>query len=213
MSHEIPSARLELVHNEERLDLSEQVWTDRLAEASIYVKTVLVDIHRVRPGTEITTTLADGRVETKNVAGLNHVVITNPGGEQQIVSTGKAMQRYDPTEIPGVFRAKGMVRAIDNPTGRPIVIQAPWGELQYGDERCKIVSLVSPSHPHVIDEDRYIIGGDEFTNTYELLLEKISMSRTLSREFDVTAERTEEDFIPLGEIGLFLADVKFDAYV
>lgn len=164
VSHEI-SGNYE--RNYERcIDLSTEEWTDRLASAPIYKKTALVHIRPAVPGERVVTTLADGTEETYNTAGEDQVVITNPSGEQQIVSLEKAVKRYDLTDTPDLFLAKGMVRAIDSPFDHPISVLAPWGAPQRGAVGCKIVALYDPYEPDVVSADRYIIGKDEFFETY-----------------------------------------------
>lgn len=150
----------------QELDLSTDEWTQRLAAAPLYAKTGLVRIREAVPGETLTTRLADGTEETVNTAGDNQVVVTNPGGEEYIIQAEKASKRYEATEEDGVFRAKGMVRAVDNPTGAPIEIMAPWGEPQYGNPDCKIAALYDPQQPDMVSTDRYIIGAEEFAATY-----------------------------------------------
>jgi len=58
------------------------------------------------------------------------------------------------------YNAKGEIVAIQNPTGEPITIIAPWGEEQHGGPDCWIAK--NPDDP----SDRYIIGGAEFAETY-----------------------------------------------
>ena len=43
---------------------------------------------------------------------------------------------------------------------------APWGEPQCGDENCMIATVFDPDNPNEIGADRYIIGADEFAETY-----------------------------------------------
>lgn len=130
MSHEIPSGNYEQ-NNERHIDLSTEEWTERLANAPVYKKTALVHIRPAVPGEPITTILANGNKETSNIAGEQDVAITNPSGEKQIVRLEKAVQRYDLTDVPGLFLAKGMVHPYD----QSIAIRAPWGTEQYGDHK------------------------------------------------------------------------------
>jgi hypothetical protein len=164
VSHEI-SGNYERDY-EHHVDLSTEEWTDKFAGAPIYRKTALVHIRPALPGERVVTILADGTEETYNIASEDQVVVTNPSGEQQIISLEKAVQRYDLTDTPGLFLAKGMVRVIDSPFDHSISILAPWGTLQRGDAGCKIVALYDPDEPAVVSVDRYIIGKDEFFETY-----------------------------------------------
>jgi hypothetical protein len=165
MAHEISGGNYER-SPEHRVDLTTEEWTEKLAGAPIYKKTALVHIRPATPGELVVTTLADGSDETENTAGESEVVVTNPSGEKQIVSLEKAVLRYDLTDTPGLFSAKGMVRAIDNPFDHSISILAPWGSPQRGDAGCKIAALYDPSEPDSINTDRYLIGKDEFIETY-----------------------------------------------
>ena len=165
MSHDIPSRQYEQNY-EYPVDLSTDEWTERLGRAPLYKKTAIVHIRPAIPGERIITRLTDGSSETENIAGEEQVVVTNPGGEEQIVDFNKAVQRYELTDTAGLFCAKGIVRAVDNPFDCPISIRAPWGSMQRGDAGCKIAVLYDPSEPNVVSLDRYIIGRDEFIETY-----------------------------------------------
>lgn len=148
------------------LDLSAGEWTNRLAGAEVYAKKAAVQAREAVPGETITTTLADGTVETTNTAGENTIIITNPGGEQYIIGAEKFAGRYEPTDIEGEYRATGMARAVKNPTGDEIQVMAPWGELQHGGVDALIATVFDPLNPDEVSADRYIIGADEFRDTY-----------------------------------------------
>lgn len=143
-----------------------------LAEAGKYSKKGEVHARAAVPGEEITTVLEDGTVETVNTAEENQVVIINPGGEQYIIDGEKFMQRYESTEETNVFKAKGAVRAFRNQTGRPIQIMAPWEQPQLGDEQCMLATPFNPEQPDEISSDRYIIGAEEFDETYALMMQE-----------------------------------------
>jgi hypothetical protein len=147
------------------LDLQSEDITSMLSEAPIYKKTAVVDAVRATEPTVVETVLADGTVETENVAQPGDYIVTNPGGEQYVMSGEKFTERYTP-KGDGSYQAKGSVRVIQNPTGAPISITAPWGEKQYGDERCYVVSAHDPYNPDDVSTDRYIVGYEEFNETY-----------------------------------------------
>lgn len=72
-------------------------------------------------------------------------------------------KKYVSTDQPGVFRAKGMGRIIQNDTGRPVKIEAPWGGEQNGDANCYFCVNYDPAQPDVVDEnDRYILSENDF---------------------------------------------------
>lgn len=150
----------------QELDLSTNEWTERLRNAPVYAKRSIVRARRATPGEQVVTTLADGSEETVNTAGENYVVITNPRGEQYIIGYEKFGKRYEAADEEGVFRAKGMVRAVQNPTDSDIQIAAPWGETQYGGPDAMVAAVYQPEEPDVVSSDRYIIGADEFQETY-----------------------------------------------
>jgi hypothetical protein len=148
------------------LDLSTEEFTKKLAEAPVFAKKSLVNARVATAGEKITTTLADGTQETVNSANEGDVIITNPGGEEYIIGDEKFTKRYEPTQEEGVYRAKGMARAFQNDTGRPIEIMAPWGEKQFGDTNCMVATTFDPDSPNEVSADRYIIGRQEFEDTY-----------------------------------------------
>lgn len=170
LNRAIERVRLAEAGEPQPLDLSEKVWTELLAAAPVYAnvygKNVIVHMRPAIPGERIETILADGTLETVNMAGENQVVITNPGGEQYILDAAKAARRYAPTDEPGMHRARGMVRALTNLTGYSVAIRAPWGAFQCQGPDCKIAALFDPEEPDTVDDDRYFIGAAEFA-TYE----------------------------------------------
>src|SRR5581483_819943 len=96
-------------------------------------------------------------------------VITNPGGEEYVPMGGweQVRRRYDALGG-GRWQAKGMVRAVVNPTGAEVTITAPWGEEQHQGPDCMIAVEYLPSAPGEIGSDRYLIGAAEFAETYAL---------------------------------------------
>lgn len=193
-----------------RVKLAAEEWTERLRNAPIYKKTAIVHIRPATPGELVVTRLANGQHETENVAATDQVVVTNPGGEKQLVDFEKAVQRYDPADVPGLFSAKGMVRAVDNPYRWPISIEAPWGGVQHGDAECKIAALYDPDTPDVISTDRYIIGKAEFAQTYGdqpvgagVDLEPVPSAAVLAAMEEYNAPETSTR---LGAVGLYFAN-------
>lgn len=77
--------------------------------------------------------------------------------------------RYDATDTPGIYRAKGLARIAKNPTGCPISIIAYWGEEQFGDTDCYICAPVERDHLDDIGKGkRYILSANDFVTTYAL---------------------------------------------
>lgn len=148
-----------------KIDLSTDSYTAAFAAAPIYRKKGLVTARDAEAGERITTTLADGTKETTSRAAVaGDKVITNPGGEEYLIGGDKFATRYEPTDVPGQFRASGRIRAIPNTTGEEVEITAPWGEVQVGGPNCVFATAVETDGSPTAD--RYIIGRAEFTATY-----------------------------------------------
>jgi len=138
---------------------------EALANAPIYKKQGRVEARPATPGEEITTTLEGGAKETVNKAGEGDWIMTNPGGEQYIISEKKFLGRYEATDENGVYSAKGYCRAITNPFGKSIEIMASWGSPQTGDERCLIADTCDASGK--VDGEPYLIDANAFSKTYK----------------------------------------------
>lgn len=143
---------------------SEQIM-GALAEAPVFKKQGQVNARRAEAGEAITTTLKSGAKETENTAQEGDYIVTNPDGEQYIISEQKFVSRYETSDEDGVYNAKGYCRAIKNPFGRPIEIMASWGSPQSGDENCLIADTCDENGK--TDGEPYLIEADAFTNTYK----------------------------------------------
>ena len=92
-------------------------------------------------------------------------LVTNPGGEQYLIGSEQVRARYVHLGVDR-YQAKGAVRAFPNPTGRDVTVIAPWGTEQNGGPDAMLAVAVDAYAPHVIASDRYLIGGQEFADTY-----------------------------------------------
>ncbi len=139
-----------------------------LVECPVYRKRkgILFQVRSLLAGEMVETILADGRIETVNVAKEGDFEITNPGGEKHIVAGEKFPNLYEEVEgMPGVYRAKGKVRAFPNPFGEEVVVTASWGT-RNGAADCLLAVGIEPSGS--IGSSLRIIGGDEFHLNYEM---------------------------------------------
>jgi|GEM_PF-2688883 len=152
-------------------DLQGENITEQFAKSPIYSKSALVRARIAEAGDVITTTLADGTVETTDTAKGGEIIVTNPGGEEYMTSFDNFNARYDATDQDDVYKDKGKIRAFKNPTGEAVTIMAPWGEEQHGDSDCIFATTFDPEHPDEISTDRYIIGKQEFLDTYSMMAE------------------------------------------
>lgn len=146
------------------VDLHTEEATSNLQESPLYRKSAVVHARKVEEVEKVETVLANGFQETAREVPVGHWVITNPGGEEYAVSEDKFKARYEPL-TDGQYRAKGIIKAFLNHTGENVEIVAPWGDPQYGDAVCFFATALDPELN--ITADRYIIGGQEFIDTYE----------------------------------------------
>jgi len=143
------------------IDLYTDDMTEKFNQAPVFAKSAIVKVVIADEETTVVTTVGNGFTETTNVAQAGDYIVENPSGEKYVLKKDNFSSRYDPTEISGVYKAKGTIQAIKNPYGKSITIKAPWGEDQFGDEECYLAS--SPNG------DRYIIEKEAFLSTYALV--------------------------------------------
>lgn len=146
------------------IDLQSGEFNERFIDAPLWTKKAIVDARQVTETEHLDTILANGFLETTREVPAGHWIVTNPGGEEYALSDEKFQSRYESIGN-GKFQAKGVIRAYSNPTGGKVEITAPWGEKQFGDERCYFATAVSENFDPT--QDCYIIGYDEFMETYE----------------------------------------------
>ncbi|PID32514.1 hypothetical protein CR970_00050 [Candidatus Saccharibacteria bacterium] len=157
----------DIAPKQETVDLGTEAMTQTFAEAPVYRKTGTVTAELADVEQEVKTVLSNGNVETVNTAKVGDYIVTNPGKETYVLDPETFGKRYDPTDKDGTFRAKGMIRAFRNNTGSPVSIVPPWGGTQTGDADCMFATIYDPENPDEIGTDRYIIGHEEFKETYE----------------------------------------------
>jgi len=134
--------------------------------APVYKKQGIVNARPAVVGEGITTTLESGAKETENTAQEGDWIMTNPSGEQYIISEKKFFGRYEETSEDGVYKAKGSCRAIVNPFGKPIEIMASWGSPQTGGADCMIADTCDEDGSNLGGEP-YLIDADAFAETYK----------------------------------------------
>ena len=137
--------------------------TSRFSTAPLYRKSAVVTARRTVKTEKLDTVLSNGLVETSREVPAGEWIVTNPGGEQYAISDEKFRARYE-LRGDGQYQAKGVIRAFKNPTGGDVEVMAPWGEMQYGDANCWFASGTNDDLTPT--KDCYIIGGDEFKETY-----------------------------------------------
>lgn len=114
-------------------------------------------------------------VEDKRRVEAGEWIVTNPIQQEgdrannYPVPDETFKKRYESTDESGKFRAKGKARIIKNPTGKKVVIEAPWGGPQNGDEECYFCAVCEDETLETISpENRYILSANDFA-TYEVV--------------------------------------------
>ncbi len=134
--------------------------------APLFKKQGFVDARMGVVGEKIQTLLANGNFETSNI--VKHStdwVITNPDKETYILESKKFEIRYEPTQIPGQYQARGYSRIMKNPYDEAIEILASWGSPQYGDANCYFADVCDMNGENMEGEP-YLLGAEEFITTY-----------------------------------------------
>lgn len=123
-----------------------------------FIKTARIQARPGKIGEQITTVLANGTIETKNVAKEGDMIATNPGGEQYIIPAETFQKKYeaDPTKA-GQYRPKGGPQSFIRLT-EDVAFRASWGE----DMVIKAGGVLNVTNPQAV----YGIAGDEFKSTY-----------------------------------------------
>lgn len=150
----------------EKIDRKSPGIMSALANARVFKKYGQVKARPAVVGEKITTTLQGGAEETVNTAQAGDWIVTNPSGEQYIISEKKFFARYEATNEDGVYKAKGSCRAIVNPFGKPIEIMASWGTPQTGGTDCMIADTCDEDGSNMGGEP-YLIDADAFAKTYK----------------------------------------------
>jgi hypothetical protein len=149
-----------------KLDLNTPEFTDLLRTAPLADKIATVTAVLVTEKQVMSTVVNGDFVETVNTAHPGDFIVTNPSGEQYILTAENFHSRYEATDELGVYQARGSIRVIKNPTGEPVEIIAPWGEPQFGDSDCYFAVTVAGPEDEVTS-DRYIIENQAFLYTYK----------------------------------------------
>ena len=94
-----------------------------------YIKIVKIKARPAREGEEVITKMADNHVETKcKVKDNCHMVITNPNGEEYVVSCADFAERYEKSEENGIYIPKPLPQLMLK-IDEDIQFLAPWGEV------------------------------------------------------------------------------------
>jgi len=159
----------------QKVDLNTEEMTVKFLRSDIYAKTAWVTAVKVESKQQVNTILSSGKLETTNTAEIGDYIVRNPDGERYVVKpedfkyepngSVKKFVENDKEFYEDVYIPRGRIRAFKNDTGDEVEVDAPWGEIQYGDSDCWFVAQCDNNGD--IADNRYIIGGHEFLNTYE----------------------------------------------
>lgn len=139
-----------------QINVSQLPWP----QAGMAQKTAEITAERVPEGFEVTTIMADGHTETKNVAGPGGAFLaTNPGGEQYLIKPDKLERLYDLMPS-GRYRPKPeMISFLATPVD--VTFKAPWGEVMNIKAGGALVNRGG--------DDIYGIQPKEFNDTYSVI--------------------------------------------
>jgi hypothetical protein len=171
------------------VDLHDAEHTERFRVAPIFQKNAVVTARQVKTPEFLDTVLANGFLETSREVPVGHWIITNPGGEEYAKTEEQFKERYEFLGLRDgklTFRAKGIIRAYSNPTGQSVEIMTPWDAKQYGDAQCYFGVTVDENYEPT--DFRYIIGKEEFDETYEWA----EATNLLVQLLQVTGEKNPE---------------------
>jgi len=148
-----------------KVDVQTPEMTELLAVAPLMDKIGEVIARQVEVLTPVSTVINGEFVETENFAQPGDFIVTNPGGEDYVLTEANFWTRYNASGRHGIYVPKGSIRVIPNPYNDDIEIDAPWGAPQFGEKDCYIaVSITSDIND--ISTDRYIIAADALAETY-----------------------------------------------
>jgi hypothetical protein len=136
--------------------------TDKLdwSASKIAQKTAKVTAEFVEAGSSVSTVMKDGHVETNNIAPEGGAMkVTNPSGEQYLVSPEKFASRYSKTDAGDYAPIAEPVQVMF--IDENVSFTAPWGE----EMRIKAGGVLVNAGPG----DVYGIQPEEFNETYSVL--------------------------------------------
>ena len=145
-----------------RVDVRDDNVLRDLEQAPTFRKHAVVVARPARAGESLDTVLASGQLETRNVARTGDWVVTNPSGESYLVPGERFARLYAPSED-GLCRAAGRCKALRNPFGVPIEIEAAWGPERGGADCWIAAPCDAEGH---IEGTPYLVDGASFRETY-----------------------------------------------
>lgn len=188
------------------------------------IKTATVKARRVKEGEIINTKTSDGLDETKNIGikdekGELGWVVTNPGGEEYIVSNDEFSQSYTQVTTDEYVKGKPVITmkleddiAFNAPWGEEMKIQAGGYLIINGKDDIYGIQEVSFNETYrMTDRPKYeaymemgkIMEFDKET------MEEMKFNGFLSKTLKDVAEDTKENFQPrVGDLDKILAEIK-----
>lgn len=164
---EISSPQPEKIEQESvNVDLFSPEITEALSAATIYAKVERATVRPAIPGEVIESIPSNDHKQTTRTATNDELVLTyHSSGERVIQPLDIFETRWEPTDEAGVFRAKGLSRIIDNPTGRDFITETDWG-VQNNKADYLIACVYDPASPDIVSNDRYAIAREVYERTF-----------------------------------------------
>ncbi len=129
-------------------------------EIKSYIKIANIRAEVAQGGENVLTVLENGTVETFFVANKGDYIITNPAGEQYVVTKEKFVQRYEPCFELGknCYKPKPVVQKFIQ-TDEDICLIGSWGNEQF---------IKAGGFINITEEDNiYGCAKEEFLATYQ----------------------------------------------
>lgn len=164
---EVPSPNPEQLESlPVRVDLFSPEITKAFSNATIFAKVERARVRPAIPGEVIESIPSSGHKQTSRTAVKNELVLTyHSSGEQVIQPQDIFTSRWEPTEEEGVYRAKGLSRIINNPTGRDFITETDWG-VQNNKADYLLACVYDPADPDTVGNDRYAIAREVYERTF-----------------------------------------------
>lgn len=148
------------------LDIQSDASTAFFNVSPLYRKKAVIQATQVDSVTNLKVeAVHTSKSEIREVMPGEWIVETDDG--KHSVSDEKFSNRYEETEEG--FRAKGIYRAFQNPTGQKVSVITSWGGKEKGNELCFLVALCDDALE--ASSDRHLVEYDEFVSEYERISE------------------------------------------
>lgn len=146
------------------LSAKDQELTQNVLLSPLYKKSIVVQARKAHEGEVVRTILEDGFEETVHTAKDTEWVVTNPQGEQYVLTDNLFRARYTPSSRGGEYFSRGECHAVENPYQQPVELVRTGKEIEQGGADC-FIALAVDEHRVPLGE-LYLIDRESFLATY-----------------------------------------------